>query len=340
MIENALAIEPDAADRLILDEAAAMLPGANVLVIGSLALLGAARSAGAAIVLGWFDSALDAEQAVALGFEVRTTAMDVDVVLMRLPKSLRELDSIARAIAATAKKSVVVFAGGRLKYMTPRMNDVLSASFDRVDVSLARQKSRVLSARGPRPVVVPEPTLIRVEELDLVVGSVGGVFASEALDLGTRALVAEFDGLPEYERAIDLGSGTGILAAQLKRRRPAATVVASDLSADAVASARSTMLANGLDVEVVQETALAGQSDASADLIVLNPPFHDGGPISTNLAAPLFAAAARVLKPGAQLWTVFNSSLGYRSELDRVVGPTRQVSRTAKFTVTASVRRP
>jgi 16S rRNA (guanine1207-N2)-methyltransferase len=337
--EVTLAVAPDAADRLILDEAAGVLDAADVLVVGSLPLLDAARSAGAARVRGWFDSAFDAERCAALGFEVGGPNADIDVVLLRLPKSLRELEVIARTVAANAKPSVAVFAGGRLKYMTPRMNDVLSASFERIDVSLARQKSRVLTAHGPRAVTAPEPKLARVEELDLVVGSVGGVFSSDGLDLGTRAMLAEFDKLPDYERAIDLGSGTGILAALLKRRRPAASVIASDVSADAVASSRATMLANGLDVDVVQEAALASQPDASADLIVLNPPFHDGGPISTDLAAPLFAAAARVLKPGAQLWTVFNSSLGYRADLDRIIGHTRQVSRTAKFTVTASVRR-
>jgi len=47
----------------------------------------------------------------------------------------------------------------------------------------------------------------------------------------------------------------------------------------------------------------------------------------------------RVLRPGGELWTVWNSSLGYRPALQRLVGPTRQVARNAKFTVTVSTRR-
>ena len=50
----------------------------------------------------------------------------------------------------------------------------------------------------------------------------------------------------------------------------------------------------------------------------------------------LFEASARVLRPGGELWSVWNSHLAYRPVLERVVGPTRQVSRTSKFTVTAS----
>ena len=56
-------------------------------------------------------------------------------------------------------------------------------------------------------------------------------------------------------------------------------------------------------------------------------------------ARAIFEGAARVLRPGGELWTVFNSHLGHRAVLERVVGPTRQVHRTSKFTVTASRRR-
>ncbi|HMH57655.1 MAG TPA: methyltransferase, partial [Galbitalea sp.] len=164
----------------------------------------------------------------------------------------------------------------------------------------------------------------------------GGVFAAGAIDIGTRAMLAAFDDLPAFETAVDFGSGTGILAADLKRRRPGARVIASDISADAVASARATAEANDLDVEVVRDRGLANQPDASIDLIVLNPPFHDGGAVSIDAALAMFDEARRVLRVGGQLWTVWNSHLGYTGALVRTVGPTTQISRNAKFTVTAS----
>ncbi|MFZ8493727.1 hypothetical protein ACO1MY_13235, partial [Staphylococcus aureus] len=58
---------------------------------------------------------------------------DARVVLLRLPRALRALDDIAGLIAAHAHPDVVAFAGGRLKYMTLAMNDVLRARFARVD---------------------------------------------------------------------------------------------------------------------------------------------------------------------------------------------------------------
>jgi 16S rRNA (guanine1207-N2)-methyltransferase len=46
-----------------------------------------------------------------------------------------------------------------------------------------------------------------------------------------------------------------------------------------------------------------------------------------------------VLRPGGELWTVYNTPLGHHAALSRRVGPTRVAARTPKFTVTVSVRR-
>jgi 16S rRNA (guanine1207-N2)-methyltransferase len=307
-----------------------LLRGAIVVVVGSAALAAGALDLGAARV-----SFSDDEDATSETIEPALFA-DATVVLLRLPKSLAALDQVARLIASAAPADVVVVSGGRLKYMTTGMNEVLLRSFGRLDVSLARQKSRVLSAREPRAAISSGATRKHHADLNLWVASVGGVFAGDSVDMGTRTLLSVFGRLPEYSSAIDFGCGTGILAVALKRRRPSARVIASDVSAAAVASARETATANELEIDVVRDNLLSSQPDASADLILLNPPFHDGGSLSTDTALAMFAEAARVLKPGGQLWTVFNSHLGYSKALERTVGATTQITHNAKFTVTAS----
>jgi 16S rRNA (guanine1207-N2)-methyltransferase len=223
------------------------------------------------------------------------------------------------------------------------MNEVLLRYFERLDVSHARQKARVLIARSPRAGgAVPAIAREFHGDLGLWVCATGGAFAGTRIDIGTRALLAVLDGAaPDAASAVDLGCGTGVLAAALAGARPGIAVLASDRSDGAVASARATMEANGLEgrVTVVRDDALATVPDASVDLVLLNPPFHLGSAVHTGGASRLFAAAARVLAPGGELWTVYNSHLGYRAELTRLVGPTREVSRTSKFTVTASTRR-
>jgi 16S rRNA (guanine1207-N2)-methyltransferase len=329
-ITGEIAAGLDAADRLILDEAALLLRGAVVVVVGSAALAAAAHDLGAARV-----SVSDDADARSSALEPGLFA-DATVVLLRLPKALAALDHVARLIASAAPVDVVVVSGGRLKYMTTGMNEILLRSFGQLDVSLARQKSRVLTAREPLAAVSADATRKHDADLDLWVASVGGVFAGDSVDIGTRTLLSVFGRLPAYSSAIDFGCGTGIVAVALKRRRPSARVIASDVSAAAVQSARETATVNESDIEVIRDNLLSSQPDASVDLILLNPPFHDGGSLSTDAALAMFAEAGRVLKPGGQLWTVFNSHLGYAKALERAVGPTTQITHNAKFTVAAS----
>lgn len=348
----------DASDRLILDEASAAIadaPAETVVVIndhyGALAI-GAAANLGATGVRV-FQDALVGEAALSansrgITSELRSLPLGQEllsgatVVLLQIPRSLAELEEIAGEIARWADPAVVVFAGGRIKHLALTMNTVLTRHFGQLDVSLARQKSRVLIARKPLAVASEFPLREYNDELGLWVCAHGAVFAGTKLDLGTRLLISVLDGaLAEAQTAIDLGSGTGILAASLARSRPAISVIATDQSAAAVASALATMQANDLGdrVSVVRDDGLKSQPDASADLIVLNPPFHVGATVHTGLADRLFRDAARVLRPGGELWTVYNSHLAYRATLESVIGSTREVARNTKFTVTSSRRR-
>jgi len=236
-----------------------------------------------------------------------------------------------------------VFAGGRIKHMSVGMNEVLRRHFGALNVTPARQKSRVLIATSPIATGPSDwPHTEKHDDLGLTVRAHGAAFAGTSVDIGTRALLDVLDRMkPDAETAIDLGCGTGVLAAALALQRPLLRVLATDQSAAAVASARATMDANALAerVTVVRDDALSGRPEDSAELILINPPFHIGSSVHAGIALKLFTDAARVLSPGGELWAVWNTHLGYRPELTRIVGPTRQVGRNTKFTVTVSTRR-
>lgn len=268
------------------------------------------------------------------------------LVLLQLPRSLDALDEVAALVAEHADPSVVVVAGGRLKHMTTAMNDVLGRHLATVEARLARQKSRVLVAAHPRPADERPhrrwPERAEHRDLGITVCAHGGAFAGTSIDIGTRALLAQLDAVALADgTAVDLGCGTGVLAVALARLRPALSITATDESAAAVASARATVEANGVAdrVTVVRADAAGALPDASVDLVLLNPPFHVGAAVHDGVARALFADAARVLRPGGELWAVWNSHLRYRPALESVVGPTRQVARDPKFTVTVSTRR-
>ena len=350
--ENLFAV--DASDRLILEEANGALaqnPGAVVVIgdhYGALTL-GAAAMHGAHDIRV-FQDALSGEfalshNAAAAGLDDRFENHELGeallngarVVLLQLPRSLNELDEIAGAIARFAHQEVQVFAGGRVKHLSPAMNDVLGKHFSSVAATLASQKSRVLVARTPKPGEPEYPQREFHEDLGLWVCAHGGAFAGTKLDIGTRYLLGFLREMkPDAQTAVDLGCGTGILAAALARSRPELAILATDQSAVAVASARATAEANDLAITVVRDVGLSNQPDSCADLIVLNPPFHVGSAVHAGVALALFDEAARVLKPDGELWTVFNSHLKYRAALMRSVGPTRLVGQNPKFTVTVS----
>ncbi len=355
----------DAADRLLLDTAAERLSenGSGVVVIGDAY---GALTLGAAALYGVrgmrvhqdpYSGELALERnarAAGLAESYRSLPLDAELltgartVLLRLPRSLDALEEIAALIAAHAAPDVVVYAGGRLKHMTTAMNGVLGRWFGSVTAGLARQKSRVLTVSDPLPAALQPANRFPLAQqhdvglpVPLELRAHGAAFAGASLDIGTRFLLPHLSGARQAETAVDLGCGTGAIAAYLALTRPSLRVTATDQSAAAVASAAATMAANGVAdrVQVRRDDALAGHPDASAELIVLNPPFHIGASVHAGIALKLFADAGRVLAPGGELWTVWNSHLTYRPALTRLVGPTREVARNPKFTVTVSTRR-
>lgn len=269
------------------------------------------------------------------------------LVVLALPRALDALEQWAWLVAEHAADDVVLLAGGRDKHMTPRQNAVLGRYFASVVPGRGRSKSRVLTARGPLrglPAPFPRTAVRRLPGLGAVtLAAHGATFGGTAVDPGTGFLLEHLDA--PGPRAVDVGCGNGtitlFLALRARRAGRTSTVVATDQSADACASTALTADLNGVaaTVQVRRDDALASFPDAGEDLLVLNPPFHDGNAVDARVALRLFDAAARVLRPGGLLWCVWNSHLRYRPELERRVGPTRQVARDRTFTVTVSTRR-
>lgn len=349
----------DATDRLLLENAAGLVtPETGLAVIGDrfgALTLGALAGLGIRTVRVHQDL-ITGERALrnnatALGIDAGYQQLplaaplleNADVVLLQLPRTLAELEETADAVARYAAPGAVLLAGGRVKHMSLGMNTVLERYFGDVQPQLARQKSRVLLARGPKPVQGPPPfpAADRNTELELTVCARGAVFAGTKLDIGTRFLLTFLPRMRPAQLAVDLGCGTGILAAMYARSHPGASVTATDQSASAVDSARATAEANGLagQVTVLQDDAMDSLPDASADLILLNPPFHLGASVHAGAGLKLIEAAGRVLAPGGELWTVFDSHLHYLPALERHVGPTRLEGRNTKFTVAVSTGR-
>ncbi len=92
----------------------------------------------------------------------------------------------------------------------------------------------------------------------------------------TELLVEVALSLPENRSVLDIGTGSGAVALALKDERPDLEVTGSDLSADALALARTNGERLGLDVRWLTADLLEGVPD-EFDAILSNPPYVPDG---------------------------------------------------------------
>jgi release factor glutamine methyltransferase len=88
----------------------------------------------------------------------------------------------------------------------------------------------------------------------------------------TEHLVEAALSLPEGARVVDVGTGSGAIALALADERPDLRVVATEISADALAVARANAARLGLAVEFVEGDLLEGVT-GPIDAVVSNPPY-------------------------------------------------------------------
>jgi len=150
----------------------------------------------------------------------------------------------------------------------------LYARGEDLDLHAARRFGRLLRRRGTG---VPLQHVTGEQQFfDLTLAVAPGVFvprpetevvalaALETLEGRTKPLV------------IDVGTGTGILAITIAHRRPDATVIATDVSPEAVALAHSNAERLGVHIDVLEGDlldAVPGELRGSVDLIASNPPY-------------------------------------------------------------------
>lgn len=345
-------LETDPVDLLIADESLEVTEGARarkVLLLDAPALVERAREVADEVIV-WCDDLRERElvPAEVLVKDLSEALTGVDLVWLRLPKSLGALDEYAELVATHADPEVRLVAGGRVKHMTLSMNEVLQAHFGSVNASRGRQKSRVLHARLPYPADPTWPRGKKHADLDIELWAHGNTFATTKVDAGTRVMVDKLGqvgklvgGGPSTAateggalQILDMGCGNGILATLLAKRFRTANVMASDVSWAAVEATRLTAAANKVRVDVLWRDGLTDFADNSLDIIVINPPFHIGNTKDSTPALEMFTEASRVLRKGGELWCVYNSHLPWRARLNELVGTTKVIDQNPKYTLT------
>lgn len=273
----------------------------------------------------------------------------IDVLLVRVPKSLALLEDQLLRLAPAVHADTVVVGAGMVKEIHTSTLRLFERIIGPTRTSLAEQKARLVFCtpdpslkrpRNPWPHTYDLPDDVGGALSGRPVVNHAGVFCAERLDIGTRFFLQHLPRTTGPGRVVDLGCGNGIVGTAVALADPAAEVLFTDESFQAMASAEATYKANGVPghAEFRVGDGLAGVADGSVDLVLNNPPFHSHQATTDATAWRMFTGARRALRPGGELWVVGNRHLGYHVKLKRLFGACETVAGDRKFVVLRAVR--
>jgi len=171
--------------------------------------------------------------------------------------------------------------------------------------------------------------------MDIV--SLPGVFSHGRLDEGTALLLRH---LPTAPRGsfLDFGCGCGVIGAAVKAAHPECEVALVDASAFALQSTRRTFAANGLTATFIRPADGLAGVDECFDVIVSNPPFHQGIATNYEIVSTFLASCESHLRPGGCLLMVANRFLPYEGLLRKSL-EVSLVAEDTKYKVLKGTRR-
>ncbi|MER5934686.1 methyltransferase [Streptomyces sp. NPDC002054] len=279
----------------------------------------------------------------------------IDVLLVRVPKSLALLEDQLYRLAPHLHEGTVVVGTGMVKEIHTSTLKLFEKIIGPTRTSLAEKKARLIfctpdvrRASAGRAATDPWPLRYTVDEdggsgAGLTVVNHAGIFCADRLDVGTRFFLQNIPTNTAGARVLDLGCGNGLVGTAVAVADPDAEVVFTDESYQAVASARATFEANVRTdrwrAEFLVGDGVADLPPGSVDLVLNNPPFHSHQATTDATALRMFAQSRKVLRPGGELWVVANRHMGYHTHLRRLFGNSEVVASEPKFVVLRAVKR-
>ncbi|MCO4763146.1 MAG: methyltransferase [Myxococcales bacterium] len=265
-----------------------------------------------------------------------------DAVLMRVPQSVDLFDwQLARAchmaqpgapIAMAAMAST--WSGGH----TDVIHRLLGSQVSIRGEGKARVAHGVVPHQPPAPDEADLPWVSTQGPDGEQLFSLPGVFSHSRVDPGARALLSA---LPKrMSHVVDLGCGNGILGLAAKRRG-AQTVTFTDDSARAIAAAEETWRAAGLtaaDARFVHCDAGADVPEGEADVVLCNPPFHQGRAQTLHIVDAMLLRSRKLLRRGGRLLMVGNRHLRHERRAAGVLAGVRVVADDGRFSVIVARR--
>ncbi|MGE6649839.1 methyltransferase [Shewanella colwelliana] len=270
------------------------------------------------------------------------------LVLMKLPKNLNYFAHQLDRLSQTLPQGTQVLIGAKAKSINKSLLAVIAKHLGQASASLAWKKTRVISCISDgvkRP--LPSESRWTVPEYQLTLSNLSNVFAANKLDIGARIML---ENMPagDFKSVIDLGCGNGVLGLRAKQRYPDAQIHFVDDSEMAIASAQQNWQLNGHKIDGACDDSVSFNWDDCLthldakiipDLVLCNPPFHQGEAITDHIAWQMFLDAYHRLDNGGILHVVGNRHLAYHVKLKRIFHNCTTIAANGKFVILQAQKR-
>ena len=254
----------------------------------------------------------------------------LDVVFIKMPKSIDLFQLYLAHIAANSKDEVHVNCGFMTRHFTKSWIQIAEAYFEEVIQSKAVKKARVLILKGKKKNTPPmEIKSIAYNGQDYK--QYGGVFSSNHIDYATQYFLRHVEVSSTVNTILDLASGNGVIGSEIHKKRPDTIVHLLDDSYLAVVSAKLNI--DGDKIKHHYQGDLANFESELFDMIVSNPPFHFEHDINIQIPLALFKECHRVLKFSGNFQLVANTHLNYKVHLNKLFTRVNILAQDEKFVV-------
>lgn len=172
---------------------------------------------------------------------------------------------------------------------------------------------------------------LNVNNIELTIASLPGVFSQKKLDAGTALLL---DNLPKtmQGKVLDFGCGAGVISCFIGKKFPDTQLSLLDVSALAITSAQKTLELNQLSGDVFASNSLSKITEKYQH-IVSNPPFHQGTKTSYQATEDFLTGIKPYINRKGNISIVANSFLQYLPIMQQHIGKTKNLINKHGFTI-------
>lgn len=262
-----------------------------------------------------------------------------DYILIKLPKSLSFLEDILCQLQRVMHEHSLAIFAGMIKHMPKSNFDLIQKYLGETTTSLAKKKARLIYARKE---VVDQsqykPKDLHVQGLESPLTNLSNLFSRDKLDIGTRFFI---ENLPKDQQGpiLDLGCANGIVGIMAKKLNPTAQIIFVDDSYMAIKSARINYQKFFDDeAQFIWMNCYEQEDLPKVQVVLCNPPFHQGNTIGDFIAWQMFHDAKRALTPEGLIRVIGNRHLGYHVKLKKIFKNSNVLNQNKKFVIIDSYK--